>query len=446
MKRIAFFLLAFLCSVAPKAQTLTYVSGKETDLKMDSENKIDLKKPSKVDTVISLYFRVRNRKEDEDVTVETRDLDEGSANLNKDYKYDPKLVARRVLDGSTDAFNIDIRLLTAAKRSILFYCDVAGKNGIPHLYKILVNLNSDVKEKPRDPGEAPDAPDTLRWKMRIVTGGSFDFFSGPKIKDFAGNLNLFLPSVFKTGKFLKKNWLVGFQFDLFNYHYYESDSSGRLRNTARYYANAQDFFKGADSAKIATRTTVTNTKTDHNIWGGSINPTVLLASNEFSQLYANVHLEALFTTQITTYSAKAVSRDTTKLGGADIRKLVLGVYEPVSLNYLKRTYYDYYFGIGFPWKVSVKKLFDVSISPTVGVASIQFDPPVGTDQLSDSYVRGAPKPPRDSPLFFLTKFQIVTSVSPVDIALGGEYRAVFGQMHYLSLYIGAAITLDKLKR
>jgi hypothetical protein len=39
-----------------------------------------------------------------------------------------------------------------------------------------------------------------------------------------------------------------------------------------------------------------------------------------------------------------------------------------------------------------------------------------------------------------------TSVAPVDIVLGGEYRSVIGKNNYLTLYLGASIAIDKLKR
>ena len=440
MKRILIALAGVFLSHFVQSQTITCIS---TNTPLVDVTMVNLPKSDQNHLISTVIFKIGTIGKGQTVSIKFTDKNEGSAEINTDYQYvNNSLSTLTLTESAPSIFKVDIKTLTGKKRNAILYINANNPGKSDKVYKVIFNLNSDAPIISQDIAES--TPDTAKWSLRIITGGNFDFFNGPKIKDFAGDINLFLPNIWRTKKILKKERLIGIQFNLFNYHYYESDSSGRNRNVDNYYANSQDYFKGKDSAKVVTRSNSTNTKVDYNIWGASLDPMLLLARNDFSQFYLSLHFEALITTQVTSYNTKTISRDTTFVDINDaVKKSPIGVYEPTTLNYLKRTYYDYYFGFGLPLKVNVKNKVDFSISPTIGVASIQHD----TAGLSDAYARGSyTNVPRGVKGFFLTKFQLVTSVAPVDIAMGGEYRAVYKELHYLSLYIGAAIALDKLKR
>jgi hypothetical protein len=150
----------------------------------------------------------------------------------------------------------------------------------------------------------------------------------------------------------------------------------------------------------------------------------------------------LIRTQTTTYSKVPLRKDTAVVNTVT-GPTALGEFPGFRGLYDKKTFYDTYFGVGFPVKLDFKKKMAFSISPTFGISSYAFSSfATNPNNPALRYIAYT----RELSPFFLCKGQLSTSVAPVDIVLGGEYRSVIGKNNYLTLYLGASIAIDKLKR
>lgn len=279
--------------------------------------------------------------------------------------------------------------------------------------------------------------------VRIITGGNFDFFNGPRIKDFAGELNVNTPDI--TSIFGKS---FGFQFGIFNYRYFQADSSYSFRAKDFHYLNAQDAYKpGLDSAKIIRREYSVNRKMDYNIWGVFLEPTIKLDENEWASAYLSLHVGALLTTQTYSPTVKYLFRDTLNykpiVNPNNFNGDTLLAHPALPYSYKQSTFADFYFGIGVPFKINIKKKLMFNVTPTVGMSVVQVNSPQEPFDYVQRFTVGAKKIKRE---FVLIKYQLITTVAPIDIAFGGEYRAVAGKMRYFTNYIGAVISLDALRR
>ena len=208
---------------------------------------MNLPKVSKGNTV-SLVFKINNIPKGETVTLEIKDSNEGTAESGTDYDITTTSLIKKIDYNGPNILQLDLKVMTAKEKTIVL--NVSSTGSKQNTYKITVNLNSSADfislAKPAK-SDALVVPDTTRWKVRIVTGGNFDFFNGPKIKDFAGELTVSLPNIFAV-KGAEDN-PIGVQFGLFNFHYYQSDSSGTFKNQDYYYLHSQDAFKSYDSTK-----------------------------------------------------------------------------------------------------------------------------------------------------------------------------------------------------
>src|SRR4030095_8275416 len=105
---------------------------------------------------------------------------------------------------------------------------------------------------------------------------------------------------------------------------------------------------------------------------------------------------------------------------SDVRN-VFQNYKGIRASYTKKSFFDSYFGLGLPIKVNIKKTFEFFTTPSFGASSYQIS------SIDTSYVNSNIRYRRieDKAVwqpYFLTKFQLETTVAPIDIALGGEYR------------------------
>src|SRR6185312_9885890 len=171
-------------------------------------------------------------------------------------------------------FTLDIEAKTDRTRSAILYITVSDNGPLPqkHIFKLVLNFNTKVVTPNVD--NPVFLPDTSRWYLRIVTGGNFDFFNGPTIKDFAGDISLFLPNTFNIGKVS-----FGFELGMNNYHYFNTDSSHTAPDNFKYFQHYHSYYSPTDTAKVILSSQNINRKYDYNVWGIHLNLLGLLLKN-----------------------------------------------------------------------------------------------------------------------------------------------------------------------
>jgi hypothetical protein len=191
--------------------------------------------------------------------------------------------------------------------------------------------------------------------------------------------------------------------------------------------------------------------------------TFALYRGAWFNLYSSLHFETVWRSQTLTNSEVPISKDTSTLTTSDIfitrsgyvlTKNILQRPNQLPL-YKANEFNDHYSGIGLPMKINVKKALEIYINPSFGISSFQYS---SNDTLQFG-ARGTAMPTvvyinsknRAIKPYFLTKFQISTSVAPVDVVIGGEIRKVYGAKDneleaFRAFYIGASVSLEKFKR
>lgn len=289
--------------------------------------------------------------------------------------------------------------------------------------------------------------DTTKWLFRIVTGSNFDFFDAPTFKNFAGDLNVFLPSLFNLPKDKNKPsdefHKIGLQFGIFNYRYFEADSSRGVIQTEKYFLNPNTLTPVVDTTKYIRHIYALDSKISYNNWGLYLNPMYELKSTDWASIYLNLHFEVLWRTQILSHSKADIRKDTFTVTANDVlTRTTFAAFPGIRPSYQQINFTDYYIGVGLPIRIDIKKKVDLFLTPTIGISSF------GTATFPTTVIQRGDlaNKTKNTEAFFLGKFQLTTTVAPIDIALGGEYRKINGQKSFLGMYLGAALTLDKLKR
>ena len=303
-----------------------------------------------------------------------------------------------------------------------------------------------------DKSKNKNSPDTSNWFLSIVTGGNFDFFNGASIKNFAGDITFFLPNLFKI-----YSLPVGVEFGLANFHYYNNDSTHTDYYRDSYFQHYKDFFSPSATSNVIIETKNVNRKYDYNVWGIHIDPMTPLYSDDLVQLYGKIHMEELMTIETYTPKINSTTYDTVTYqqyqnaytkGTLATLAVMPSPSEDPFYQYRQHTYHDLYFGTGFGLVINFKKVAKFSGSTTVGIASLELAPINNffPNDPSNRNVIQNMMHMRTGKFYTLNRFQFVTTVAPIDIAIGGEYRTVASNMYYFSTYIGASISLDKIKK
>ncbi len=363
------------------------------------------------------------------------------ATLNRDYQFvETSSIGTHTLTETDSIISIPIMINADAfvepdEQFVLTYAYDSAN--IPKVFYDTITIT--------DPASAPPAlPDTSKWSVRIVTGSNFDFFDAPTFKNFAGDLNIFLPNLFKP-ICKKSEKRIGLNIGVFNYRYYDADSSGSNIVNENYLLDPTVRRIAIDTTKYVRDIYYLNSKTSYNNWGIYLNPMIPISSDKWYDLFLELHLEAIWKTKILSYSQQSIRKDTFVITQADMATHgVFQNFKGIRSLYEKNTYFDYYLGIGTPVKIDIKKAFELFLQPSVGAASYRKTEVNVSESLSirsRSFVETMSWNP-----YFLTKFQLITTVTPVDIVLGGEYRKIFNQQAFFGMYLGASISLDKLKK
>jgi hypothetical protein len=231
----------------------------------------------------------------------------------------------------------------------------------------------------------------------------------------------------------------------FNYRYYEADSSNGRIQTDKYLLDSRVRTPVVDSTQYVNEVYALNNRTNFNTVGAYLNPILCLYEDKWTEVYVQLHLEGLWRTQISQDTKVGLRKDTATWSKSDVEQgIVLQSYPGLRPTYRQRTFDDLYFGVGFPIRVNIANKFDFFVAPTAGICG--FDALVVAETVNNSVRYRTFEQKRVDRGFWLTKVQLVTSIAPVDIAIGGEFRQIFAQNSYYAIYLGAALSLDKFKK
>ncbi len=413
-------------------------------IELPGKGEITLKEVSS-DTVYYLPIKILKRPKSGNLIINFTDENQQTetASKGKDYDYvENEILPRTISNTSPDYFSIGIIIKSRKiKRDVLnFVLIISFKvDGNDHFEKLKVSISPLIPII-----DKKEIPDTSKWSVRIVTGSNFDFFDAPTFKNFAGDIAIWTPDLFQF-KINDKKISLGLQAGFFNYRYFEADTSKGKIQTEKFLFDGGVTKLAIDTTKYIREVYALNSKTSYNTVGAYLNPIVTLKTTKWIDLYLSLHIEALWRTEIQEYTKVAIRKDTFLLSSSDVSQgIILGSYSALRPIYSKKSYNDSYVGLGLPFKINIKNLFQFYLAPTIGLAS--FESTNITEETRGSIRYRIYKPTESKDLFLLTKAQLVTSIAPIEIALGGEFRKIRNQKTFYALYLGAALSLDKLKK
>lgn len=460
MKCFYILLLCGFFSQSLRSQSLIVPATEKTTFKF-----------KEADETYTIVFELKDKVPDQEVMVHLKDFNNGTAALGKDYVY---VGSRDVtVAPNQNSFSVPILIKQSAfvEYEKFFDLQISFENDWGPTKTVRFSIGSKSTNKPKVTKSQTLAVydiDTTAWSVKALVGSNFDFFDAPTFKNFAGELNLFFPnfSVLKINSKSNKaqQYGIGGMLGFFNYRYFTADSSRSKLYSQLYYVDPRTSVPQPNVTKYVNEVYALNTRTTYNNWGFYFGPTIALDRTDNYKLYLSLQTELVWRSQILNNTKVAVRKDTSVLTDNDItetrggyhltknisqRESDLPAYKPWSFN-------DTYFSLAFPMKLSLEKSFEFYANPAFGFSSFEY---IKTDTIQAG-VRGSgvnetiiyveSKDRKLSP-FFVLKFQVSTSISPVDIVVGGEVRTVSyspdqEQRFFKALYLAASMSLDKLKR
>ncbi len=438
MKKYITILPSLFFSTLALSQTIQNVSGSQIVLKRDSVNIVPA----------LLKFKMVERPLARTVKLKVRDIDNGDARLGKDYVYplSSELTDKEISDATSQEINFNINVLPDTSKIKAKYFNIYfsyERNGMPIEDKFRIAIENPYKPEPKK-----NEFDTSKWSVRMITGSNFDFFDAPVFKNFAGELKIFLPGISKIKeKKSGKEHLVGIQAGIFNYRYFESDSSRGNIYQERYLLESTSRSLKVDTTQYVTNVYALNANVSYNNWGLYFNPMIRINGNEWYDLYADLHFEGVWRTKRISNNIVTIRKDTLLYSKSDsANSMVLQGYPAIRSIYKDENYFDFYIGIGLPMKFYIKKAFEFYVDPSLGITTFQT---VKYDRTTkNGIVQTQVTTKNQLTPFVLTKFQLLTTIAPVDIVLGGEVR-IIGRKQldkypaYKALYLGAIIPFKK---
>lgn len=435
MKQVLVMTVGFFLSAYSYAQGLIPLTAKETTLyESDTPYKIELK--------------CKGLKEGDKITVHLKDFDNGSASLEKDYTYGKDDLKDKTVTAAQPGFTISI----LAKEDNM---EEPKEN-----FSLQVSFEKDwaptetikftIDEKKNKPDDTKQKIDTSKWSVKIITGSNFDFFDAPVFKNFAGEIKAFIPAFATWKRVGKKDHFIGLQLGIFNYRYFDSDSSRSDIITEKYLLDPTTTVLKPDTTKYIRDIYALNSLRSYNNWGAYLNPMINVHHNDWYDLFFDIHFEGIWRTEIISNSKYQYRKDTLTLRSTDlISRFTLAAFPGIRSLYTTNSFFDAYFGAGLPLKINVKNTFEIYIDPSYGLVAFGLQKQ-DSNIINNITYRGETAQ-RHTKTFFLTKFQLTTKVAPIDIVFGGEIRKIYheaidNQYAYKAFYLGALLSLDKLKK
>jgi len=437
MRKIILAVCVILSGIAVNAQTLLLPTDKEATIKAESSNTVSA----------ILNLKLLDRPPGKAVKLSFKDFNDGDATLGKDYQYpiSSDLNDQTITDATGQTFSIHVSILpvkTDAKQKYFNLYISYERDKFPVTEKLKVTIDYTVTKL------KPDI-DTSKWAVSAIVGSNLDFFNTPVFKNFAGEIKVYVPS-FATMKVGKGNWHFGLITGLFNYQYFEADSSNGNVQFENYLLDPTVHVPIVDTTKYIRHIYALNSNISYNNWGAYLDPMVRIAHNDWFDLFFDLHFEAIWRTRITKNTILDIRRDTFTLSKPDTaHHIALQAFQAIRPLYREEDYVDFYEGIGLPFNLNVKNAFSVYLNPAFGITNfnkLKLDSQRVGGVTIYNYVTSTSFVP-----FALMKFQLTTKVAPVDIVVGGEIRYIAKKQFdkniaYKAFYLAAVISLDKLKK
>jgi hypothetical protein len=271
--------------------------------------------------------------------------------------------------------------------------------------------------------------------VSLLIGSNLDFFNSVKLKDLAGEFNIFLPKIFTIK--LNSNWKngvnMGANLGIYNYRNFTVDSPGVV-SSVNYKLVP---FEALDPTKKIVKATYSTTgKLTKDFQGFYFEPIFSpeKRENKKTQFYLSFHLEILKRTEKIEFdNPNFLWRDTVLYNPQ--RDDVVKEHQDIIHQNPSSTYYSSFYGIGIPITVS-KKYFELLFAPTLGYS--EFTTATYQTKGGSFYTI------KDKGAFYLCKFFFKEKVSLLGLTLGGEVRGMFGKLNpYLNAYVATRISLSK---
>jgi hypothetical protein len=334
-----------------------------------------------------------------------------------------------VIPGETEKESPAITILKGDNGGVTKYIvlQMAYNDGMAHQIKNVVIAVDNKQESKSDEKNSDDLD------VSLLIGSNLDFFNTVKLKDLAGEFNIFLPKIFSITKKKGSSINVGANLGIYNYRNFSVDSPG-IPTSINY--KLVPFETLDPTKKIVKATFNTTGKSTRDFQGFYAEPVFSFActENRKARLYFSFHFEMLKRTEKIEYDNPNYIWKDTVLYNAQRDNVVAEHSNVIRLN-PSNTYYSSYYGVGFPVTVS-KKYFELYFAATVGVSKYnvaRYDTKAG-DIITINNMGS----------FYLCKFFFKEKVSLLGLTIGGEIRGVFGKLNpYMNAYVATRISLNK---
>jgi hypothetical protein len=307
------------------------------------------------------------------------------------------------------------------------YLQMAYNDGATNQIKNIV-IAIDNKQESKSDEKNSDDPD-----VSLLIGSNLDFFNTVKLKDLAGEFNIFLPKIFSIPKKGEDFINVGANLGIYNYRNFSIDSPG-IPTSFNY--KLVPFETLDPTKKIVKATFNTAGKSIRDFQGFYAEPIFSFActENRKARLYFSFRFEILKRTEKIEYdNPNYIWRDTVLYNAQ--RDNVVTEHNNVIRSNPSFTYHSAYYGVGFPVTVS-KKYFELYIAPTFGISKYN---------IARYETKGAGIITiNETGPFYLCKFFFKEKVSLLGLTIGGEVRGILGTLNpYLNAYVATRISLNK---
>ncbi len=309
----------------------------------------------------------------------------------------------------------------AADNALFISVQITYNDGAAQTKSVIIKV---INKKPVEKEDNDDVD------VSLLVGSNLDFFNSVKLKDLAGEFNIFLPEIFSF-KSNNKKIKIGASLGIYNYRNFSVDSPGTVTS---YNYKLVPFETLDPTKKIVKATFSSSGKSTKDFQGFYVEPLLLLREDKKTHLFLSFHLEVLKRTEKIEYdNPNYIWRDTVLYNPA--RDNVINEHGDIIRRNPSNTYHSAYYGIGFPVSLS-KKYFELYFAPTVGISKYNVT--------SYQTKAGGTFTINETGPFYLCKFFFKEKLSLLGLTIGGEVRGIFGKLNpYLNAYVATRISLSK---
>ncbi|GAB3937024.1 hypothetical protein [Larkinella terrae] len=311
---------------------------------------------------------------------------------------------------------------------------------------IIIGLESDPEELIKEDGVILQVKlekkqvkdfDSSDFQFTLLTGSNFSFFEKPKLTNFAGILNAYMPNI--IGR-------LGISVGISNLNFTMDDPS--FSNVIYPPKNVlidpkSGFVSGAAYESITYKRYRSENLTS---WSYYMQPTFELFSGENYNLSILGHLEFLSQTSNSKISEKNVQIDTLKIVLPRDEKIVLRSNRtPEPDRTITLPFSHGYFGLGVLWNVKQKDKFNFSLNAVGGRTTDNFN---ARQQLFFNELTNPRRDPileidRSSKWFYFVRALLTEKFTKVNATIGLDLRGNGKYPPQVGAYLGIKVDFSK---